>query len=842
MAKTPTMTVKLALDMKKFNKGISTAEQKMKSFGQSAVSAGKSISLGVTLPIVGLSAAMIKLSSDATETNNKFNEIFGKAAKQTGKDLDKLADSIGRDSVKLKEFAGDLGGVATSIGFTDKEAGELSKSMIKLGIDVGSFRNKSDDQVIHAFTSALVGEREALKSLGVAMLEADVVQEAYRMTGKKTQKELTKMDKALATQSLLYKLFRKDVGDAKRTQFEFANQMKTLSANISKVARTFGDELKPLANEFLLIINPMIKNFANLNKETKRYILITGAVVGALGPLLISLGLLSQALSFSLGGYLSMAKGISTVISKLVAWNTISKTVTTTTHAQTAAQKLLGGSTATTTTKIVKQSRVMLGFTKVTSALTAGFTALKTSIASLTFTSVVAGLKATSVAASGLIKRLALMSIPVAAVVVALALVVNAGMTVARHWDGLKMAAVDTFDGIVTAVSESVKSVKKWVVDKTKPIVDFAISAWNTLADAVAGSWNFILEAVGSSIKKMVSWIKDKLFKAINGMIKLYNDMVALFGGSAFITKFESFEELEMAAKKSFKATIQATKEFAGDVKGVAISVGAAIKESKPFETFVDETKKNMDQAKAIFEDTISKMTGFSFSMGGGEEQKSGGGGGDGDKSQIGFFEGLKNTATTAYDAIKLKMDEVKAKQQEMILQNQETINKFTEGWLGFSANFQGIVATMQQVTSTMFQMFAQGVADAFANVVFEGANMVEQLKGLAIQIGKAVIQMLIKIGIERAAQAVIGAAVAKTTGAAEVQTNVAKAFSGGVASMAAAPFPINLGAAAFGASMAALAAGGFAMLASGGITTGADTSNDRRGCRKRSRITIKQA
>jgi hypothetical protein len=53
--------------------------------------------------------------------------------------------------------------------------------MIKLAIDVASFNNVSDDQAINAFTKALTGERESLKSLGIVINETDVKKKAYTL-------------------------------------------------------------------------------------------------------------------------------------------------------------------------------------------------------------------------------------------------------------------------------------------------------------------------------------------------------------------------------------------------------------------------------------------------------------------------------------------------------------------------------------------------------------------------------------------------------------------------------------------------------------------------------------
>jgi hypothetical protein len=77
-----------------------------------------------------------------------------------------------------------------------------------------------------------------------------------------------------------------------------------------------------------------------------------------------------------------------------------------------------------------------------------------------------------------------------------------------------------------------------------------------------------------------------------------------------------------------------------------------------------------------------------------------------------------------------------------------------------------------------------------------------------------SMISMLAQMAAKWLAQQLLMKVLGKAFGLGEIAKESAKAGAGGVASMAAAPFPLNLGAPAFGASMAALAMS-FAPLAS---------------------------
>jgi len=318
---TKSLLVILDLNIKGFSKSLKIATKQMsvsmKKMGASVSSLGKSLSASITLPATIAGVAMIKLASDADEVNNKFNEIFQKSAKQTGKELNKLAKSVGRNSTSLKEFAGDMGGILSSMQFTDAEAGVLSSSMIKLGIDVASFRNKSDAQVINAFSSALVGEREALKSLGVSILDADVKQEAFRLGLSKGKGALTKRATVLATVSLLQQRFSKDAGDAIRTQDGFANTLKKFNSTLKTMGETFGKLILPVALKFLNVLIPMIEKLTSLDTTTQAWVLGLIAAAAALGPVLIAIGAMSTGLGILLPVLGTIATAFITILAPL---------------------------------------------------------------------------------------------------------------------------------------------------------------------------------------------------------------------------------------------------------------------------------------------------------------------------------------------------------------------------------------------------------------------------------------------------------------------------------------------------------------------------------------------
>jgi len=119
-------------------------------------------------------------------------------------------------------------------------------------------------------------------------------------------------------------------------------------------------------------------------------------------------------------------------------------------------------------------------------------------------------------------------------------------------------------------------------------------------------------------------------------------------------------------------------------------------------------------------------------------------------------------------------------------------------------------IGSMQSGWANLLQQFAQGQMRI--------STLIKGIFQVAMQsVVQAFAQMAAKFMAQKVAMLIFGKSVA----AGELATETAKAGAGGVASMAAAPYPLNLSAPAFGAAMAEAAAGFSALMASPGFAVG---------------------
>lgn len=232
--------------------------------------------------------------SDLEETTSKFNQVFlGQA--DANKRFEDLAASLGRSELQMKQFGSTTGSILKPLGFATEDALDLSEAITRLSIDIASFNNVSDEQANNALNRALTGEREALKSLGIALNETDIKNEYLRLGFSKTGDELSKQGKALATLSLLYKQTADAQGDAVRTGESWANQLKRFKGT---VLDAFADAGRQLSNDS-----------ASTLQQVNRYIVAYWAAF--LKSIVTSTGLILSQLAV-VGGSISEFFGILT--------------------------------------------------------------------------------------------------------------------------------------------------------------------------------------------------------------------------------------------------------------------------------------------------------------------------------------------------------------------------------------------------------------------------------------------------------------------------------------------------------------------------------------------------
>lgn len=295
MATVAELMIKLGMDDSGLDKGMSSSQSKLNSWGASLRSVGTKLTAGVTLPIVAAGAAAIKWASDLEESGNKVDVVFGDSAAGVKAWAQSTQGSLLMSTSAAQESAGTFGNLFTSMGMGQEEAAGLSMDLVELGQDLSSFNNIPTDQALIALRAALVGEYEPMRALGVQLSQATVEQKALEMGIWDGNGALTAQQRVLATNALIMEQTTNAQGDAARTAKSFANQMRTLRANLEDVGAEMGKRLLPYVNRFLEWAIDMLDAFGKLDSKWQTVIMAIAGIAAALGPLLLMLGFLLPA-------------------------------------------------------------------------------------------------------------------------------------------------------------------------------------------------------------------------------------------------------------------------------------------------------------------------------------------------------------------------------------------------------------------------------------------------------------------------------------------------------------------------------------------------------------------
>ena len=192
---------------------------------------------------VGAGFGFVQAASDFEESFSKFSVVFGKEAGRVDKELDAITKTMGRSKADFVNYTSSFQDLLVPMGFTRKEAADMSVSLSALAVDVGSFSNAADADVIDDFKSALIGSSETVAKYGIIAKEANVQSEAYALGIAEVGSKLTDQQKVQARVALLFKGTTDAQGDAIRTSASWSNQLKRLKADVNAVSTEVGSNM-----------------------------------------------------------------------------------------------------------------------------------------------------------------------------------------------------------------------------------------------------------------------------------------------------------------------------------------------------------------------------------------------------------------------------------------------------------------------------------------------------------------------------------------------------------------------------------------------------------------------
>jgi hypothetical protein len=236
-------------DLNKIKRETTTAADQMKRSFNNALAG---IGIGFAVKKVFDFAVQAKNAArDAEEVKNKFNEVFSSIQAQAQRAAQSISRQFDLANSTSQELLGTTGDLLVGFGFTEQQALDMSVAVNKLAVDLASFSNVEGgaEQASMALTKGLLGERESMKLLGIAVNEnTEEFKELVKQHMNAEGASLIQA-KALATLDIAYKQSEKAIGDYGRTQDSLANQERQLEERFKELKIEIGNSLIPIFND-----------------------------------------------------------------------------------------------------------------------------------------------------------------------------------------------------------------------------------------------------------------------------------------------------------------------------------------------------------------------------------------------------------------------------------------------------------------------------------------------------------------------------------------------------------------------------------------------------------------
>ena len=204
-----------------------------------------------------------QLGSDITEVENVVDVAFGGMADKAYEFAKTAQEQFGLSELSALRYSGILMSMFNASGIAQRDAAEMSTTLTGLAGDLASFYNIDQDDAFTKLRSALAGEVEPMRALGVDMTVASM--EAYALSQGITEswQSMSQAEKVMLRYNYLMSVTAAQQNDFQRTQASFANQTRLLTLNIQQLAATIG---QGLIAAVLPAVTALNKLFAVLQK------------------------------------------------------------------------------------------------------------------------------------------------------------------------------------------------------------------------------------------------------------------------------------------------------------------------------------------------------------------------------------------------------------------------------------------------------------------------------------------------------------------------------------------------------------------------------------------------
>ncbi len=294
---TQRLRVDLLLNSESFNKGLKTAEGRLKAFGSKMTSVGKSLSTRITLPLALAGGAAVKSAAEFQKLQTQLKVLTG-SADAGSKAFERLVKFSAKTPFQLNEL---VKANNTLMGF-GLSADEAFDSLGNLG-DIAAVSGGDLQRIAVAFGQSAAAGRVMAQDINQLINNGiPVIELLSKSMGVATSEVKQLASEGAVTFPVLAKAFKE--ATAEGGKFEngmailsetFLGQFSTLKDNLNIALAEFGRIIIPTLNSLMSFLTKGLKKLNTFDDGTKKLIVTVGAISAALPPLVYAIGLVATA-------------------------------------------------------------------------------------------------------------------------------------------------------------------------------------------------------------------------------------------------------------------------------------------------------------------------------------------------------------------------------------------------------------------------------------------------------------------------------------------------------------------------------------------------------------------
>lgn len=204
--------------------------------------------------LAGFTKSCLDAGSALTEVQNVVDVTFGNMSDEINDFAQNAITQFGLSETSAKKYASTLGSIMKGMGVNGGELVQMSEGLTGLAADMASFKNLKPEEAFVKIQSAITGETEAIKSVGIVITETNLKEYARRKGITEDISKMNQRNKVLLRYNYLMDSANEMgmIGDYARTSDSWANSVNTLAQSFEKLKATLGQG-------FIAIFSPVLK-------------------------------------------------------------------------------------------------------------------------------------------------------------------------------------------------------------------------------------------------------------------------------------------------------------------------------------------------------------------------------------------------------------------------------------------------------------------------------------------------------------------------------------------------------------------------------------------------------